>query len=65
MITGFNHTSFTVRNLDKAVAFWSGVLGFHPGTVAGRQGLWQEGVTGVAAPSLGSPTSTAMARIWS
>lgn len=47
MITGFNHTSFTVRNLDKALAFWSGALGFHPGTVGLRQGSWQEGVTGV------------------
>lgn len=47
MITGFNHTSFTVRDLDKALAFWSGVLGFHPGTVGTRQGSWQQGVTGV------------------
>ena len=48
MITGFNHTSFTVRNLDQALAFWVGVLGFEVASVGPRRGKWQEGVTGVA-----------------
>lgn len=52
MITGFNHTSFTVRDLDKALAFWVGALGFEPASVSTRQGRWQEGVTGVAGAEL-------------
>jgi catechol 2,3-dioxygenase-like lactoylglutathione lyase family enzyme len=47
MIAGFNHTSFTVRSLDKALIFWTGVLGFEARSVSPRHGRWQEGVTGV------------------
>ncbi len=28
MITGHNHTSFTVKDLDRSIAFYTGVLGF-------------------------------------
>ena len=28
MITGFNHTSFTVTDMDKSVRFWTEMLGF-------------------------------------
>jgi catechol 2,3-dioxygenase-like lactoylglutathione lyase family enzyme len=52
MITGFNHTSFTVRNLDKALAFWTGALGFEAASVSPREGHWQEGVTGVTGAEL-------------
>jgi catechol 2,3-dioxygenase-like lactoylglutathione lyase family enzyme len=47
MITGFNHTSFTVRDLDRALEFWVGVLGFETASNSPRHGRWQEGVTGV------------------
>ncbi|MFO1171839.1 MAG: VOC family protein [Hyphomicrobiaceae bacterium] len=52
MITGFNHTSFTVRDLDRALAFWVGAVGFGPAEPSARQGKWQEGVTGVAGAEL-------------
>lgn len=52
MITGFNHTSFTVRDLDKALAFWVGALGFEAASVSTRHGRWQEDVTGVAGAEL-------------
>ena len=51
MITGFNHTSFTVGDLDAAVAFW-GALGFSPGSVGPRSGEWQAKVTGVPGAGL-------------
>lgn len=47
MITGFNHTSFTVADMDKSVAFWTGLLGFTAASVSPRSGGWQEEVTGV------------------
>ena len=28
MITGFNHTSFTVADVETAVSFWRDVSGF-------------------------------------
>lgn len=48
MITGFNHTSFTVPDIDKAVRFWRDVLGFDSAPVVERRGAWVEKVTGVA-----------------
>ena len=47
MITGFNHTSFTVRDLDRAVQFWTEALGFRAASVSERSGDWQARVTGV------------------
>lgn len=48
MITGVNHVSFTVANIDKAVRFWCDVLGFERAPVRERHGPWVEKVTGVA-----------------
>jgi catechol 2,3-dioxygenase-like lactoylglutathione lyase family enzyme len=47
MITGFNHTSFTVADIDKSVTFWTGLLGFKAASVSPREGKWQEEVTGI------------------
>ena len=47
MITGFNHTSFTVADLDTAVRFWTEALGFEAASVSERHGNWQGPVTGV------------------
>ncbi len=52
MITGFNHTSFTVADMDKSVRFWTEMLGFKAASVSPRQGDWQAAVTGVADASL-------------
>ena len=38
MITGFNHTSFTVADLDRAVGFWTEALGFEAASVSERHG---------------------------
>ncbi len=47
MITGFNHTSFTVAELDLTVRFWTEALGFRAASVGERSGNWQERLTGV------------------
>jgi catechol 2,3-dioxygenase-like lactoylglutathione lyase family enzyme len=47
MIIGFNHTSFTVPDLDRAVRFWTTELGFEGAGIVERQGAWVEKVTGV------------------
>ncbi len=52
MITGFNHTSFTVADIQKSVRFWTEKLGFKAASVSPRSGHWQEEVTGVAGASL-------------
>ena len=52
MITGFNHTSFTVSDIDKSVRFWTEMLGFKAASVSPREGDWQETVTGVPGASL-------------
>jgi catechol 2,3-dioxygenase-like lactoylglutathione lyase family enzyme len=52
MITGFNHTSFTVANIDKSVRFWTEMLGFRAASVSPREGRWQAEVTGIAGASL-------------
>lgn len=46
MITGFNHTSFTVANLDRAVHFWA-KLGFEGPGIVERNAGWVGDVTGV------------------
>lgn len=52
MITGFNHTSFTVADIDKSVKFWRDMLGFKAASVSPREGRWQEEVTGISGASL-------------
>jgi catechol 2,3-dioxygenase-like lactoylglutathione lyase family enzyme len=52
MITGFNHTSFTVADMDKSVKFWTEMLGFSAASVSPREGRWQEEVTGIPGASL-------------
>jgi catechol 2,3-dioxygenase-like lactoylglutathione lyase family enzyme len=52
MITGFNHTSFTVADMDKSVKFWTDMLGFTAASVSPREGRWQEEVTGISGASL-------------
>lgn len=52
MIVGFNHTSFTVDDIQKSVRFWTEQLGFEAASVSPRQGEWQEQVTGVPNASL-------------
>ena len=52
MITGFNHTSFTVTDMDRAVRFWTDALGFEARSVSPRSGEWQAKVTGVPGAGL-------------
>ena len=52
MITGFNHTSFTVSDLEKAVQFWTEGLGFRADSVSERTGDWQGRITGVPGAKL-------------
>ena len=52
MITGFNHTSFTVADIDRSVEFWTKKLGFEAASVSPRSGRWQAQVTGVPGASL-------------
>jgi len=52
MITGFNHTSFTVSELEKAVRFWTEGLGFRADSVSERTGDWQGRITGVPGAKL-------------
>lgn len=52
MITGFNHTSFTVADMDSSVRFWTEMLGFRADSVSPRSGQWQEEATGIAGASL-------------
>lgn len=47
MITGFNHTSFTVADMDSSVRFWTSLLGFEACSVSPRAGIWQSKVTGI------------------
>ena len=48
MITGVDHTSFTVADVERAKTFWSDELGFAGPGVVEREGAWVEKVTGVA-----------------
>ena len=47
MITGFNHTSFTVADIERAIRFWCDTLGFEASLIAERRSAWVEQVTGV------------------
>jgi catechol 2,3-dioxygenase-like lactoylglutathione lyase family enzyme len=46
MITGFNHTSFTVADLGRAIRFWA-LLGFEGPGIVERDAPWVGEVTGV------------------
>lgn len=46
-ITGTDHTGITVADLDRALAFWHGVLGFEIIRRARLSGRYAAGVTGV------------------
>jgi len=52
MITGFNHTSFTVTDIDRSVQFWTAALGFEARSVSPRSGNWQAKVTGIPGAEL-------------
>lgn len=52
MITGFNHFSFTVTDLDRTVRFWTDTIGFEARSVSPRSGDWQSTVTGVPGAEL-------------
>ena len=46
MIVGFNHTSFTVADLERTVHFWA-KLGFQGAGIVDRDAAWVGDVTGV------------------
>lgn len=46
MIIGFDHTSFTVSDLEAAIRFWE-TLGFSGSGIVVRESEWVEKVTGV------------------
>src|SRR5687768_2909322 len=52
VITGFNHTSFTVADIRRAVRFWTEAMGFEARSVSPRTGGWQAKVTGVSGAEL-------------
>ncbi len=52
MITGFNHTSFTVPDMERALRFWTEAMGFEARSVSPRTGDWQVKVTGVSGAEL-------------
>ena len=52
MLRAFNHTSFTVTDMDASVKFWTQCLGFEAASVSPRSGSWQAAVTGVASAEL-------------
>lgn len=47
MIRGFDHTSFTVADIDRAVAFWRDAMGFDLADLSIREGEWLGAVVGV------------------
>ena len=46
-ITAYDHTSFTVSDLDRAVAFWRDAMGFRVDDVSPRTQPWLGAVVGV------------------
>jgi len=52
VITGFNHTSFTVLDMKSALRFWTEAMGFEARSVSPRRGDWQAKVTGVSGAEL-------------
>jgi catechol 2,3-dioxygenase-like lactoylglutathione lyase family enzyme len=47
LIQSFDHTSFTVADVERAVAFWRDVMGFAVADLSGREGDWLGAVVGV------------------
>ena len=47
MIQGYDHTSFTVADIDRAVVFWRDVMGFALADLSAREGDWLGSVVGV------------------
>jgi catechol 2,3-dioxygenase-like lactoylglutathione lyase family enzyme len=47
LIQGFDHTSFTVADVERAVAFWRDVMGFAVADLSLREGEWLGAVVGV------------------
>jgi catechol 2,3-dioxygenase-like lactoylglutathione lyase family enzyme len=47
LIQSFDHTSFTVVDIDRAVAFWRDVMGFTLSDLSPREGAWLGAVVGV------------------
>ena len=47
MIQSFDHTSFTVADIERAVAFWRDVMGFAVADLSSREGDWLGAVVGV------------------
>jgi catechol 2,3-dioxygenase-like lactoylglutathione lyase family enzyme len=52
MITAVNHTSFTVSNLDRSIAFYRDLLGMELMSLAGRDPAFVEKVTGIPGANL-------------
>jgi len=52
MITNVNHTSFTVRDLDRSLSFYRDLLGLELISLAGRDPAFSEKVTGIAGAKL-------------
>jgi catechol 2,3-dioxygenase-like lactoylglutathione lyase family enzyme len=46
-VRGYHHTSFTVADVERGVAFWQGVMGFEVIEVGLREGAWLGAVVGV------------------
>jgi catechol 2,3-dioxygenase-like lactoylglutathione lyase family enzyme len=47
LIQSFDHTSFTVADIEGAVAFWRDVMGFAVADLSPREGAWLGAVVGV------------------
>jgi catechol 2,3-dioxygenase-like lactoylglutathione lyase family enzyme len=47
LIQSFDHTSFTVADIERAVAFWRDVMGFAVADLSLREGDWLGAVVGV------------------
>jgi catechol 2,3-dioxygenase-like lactoylglutathione lyase family enzyme len=47
LIQSFDHTSFTVADIEGAVAFWRDVMGFAVTDLSPREGAWLGAVVGV------------------
>jgi lactoylglutathione lyase len=52
MITSVNHTSFTVGDLDRSIAFYRDLLGMELMSLAGRDPAFVEKITGIPGANL-------------